>query len=50
MNIDRETVNDIGVWVLRVGLLVGAIVSGMLGNTEVSGGCVTGLVCSFIFL
>lgn len=43
-------INAIGVWSMRILLVLGAVVSGCLGREEVSGGCVLGLVMSFVFL
>jgi hypothetical protein len=48
--IDRDTVREIGIWTLRVFLVLGAIVSGAIKETEVATGCIMGLVASFFFL
>ncbi len=45
-----ETIHAIGVWVLRVILLVGAIVLGCLDKTDIAGVCVTALILSFLVL
>ena len=43
-------INAIGAWTLRIILAVGAIVSGLIGNTDVSGACVVVLIFSFFAL
>ena len=47
---DSDSIREIGIWSLRILLVVGAVVSGCMGHKEISSGCVTGLICSFIFL
>lgn len=43
-------INAIGVWSIRGILVIGMIVSGLMHNNDVSGGCFVGLVASFVFL
>ncbi len=45
-----EIIHAIGVWTLRVVLLIGAVALGCFDKTEAAGACVTALVLSFIFL
>ena len=49
-NTTELDVHAIGVWSLRIVLVIGAIVSGCLGRDEVSSGCVAALVVSFVLL
>ena len=42
-------ISELGVWTIRIAL-VGAIVAGCLGKSEVSEGCVSGLIISFFLL
>jgi len=47
---DSEKIKEIGIWVVRSLLIIGAIVAGLMGNAEVSGGCLTATIISFILL
>ena len=47
---DKETIQEIGIWVLRVVLVIGAIIAGVCSNSDVAGGCITGLIASFFLL
>jgi len=49
MSIDRDTIQEIGVWTMRLALVVGAIIGGMNGNENVMGGCIVALIFSFFF-
>jgi len=37
-------INKCGPWILLLVLVIGAIVSGLIGNSEVSGACVIGAI------
>ena len=43
-------ISELGVWAIRMALVVGAIVSGCLGKSEVSEGCISAVVLSFFLL
>jgi len=43
-------INAIGLWTMRLVLVIGAIVSGCLGKEEVAGWCIFALVLSFLLL
>lgn len=47
---DTESIDTVGKWLLRLGLLVGAVSAGLYGNDDVAGACVFGLVMSFLLL
>ena len=42
--------NVIGLWGMRITLVMGAVVAGIMGAEEISGTCVVGLVVSFWLL
>lgn len=37
-------INKCGPWILLLVLVIGAIVSGLIGNSEISGACVIGAI------
>jgi hypothetical protein len=43
-------INTIGLWVMRVALIGGAIICAIKKKEDVAGACLAGLVLSFIFL
>jgi len=47
---DRETVTEIGLWTVRILLVIGGIVGGILGSPTVIGFCVVGLMLTIFFL
>lgn len=47
---DKSKINAVGLWSMRIALVVGAVVAGCLGKEEVAGACIVGLICSFLFL
>ena len=43
-------INTIGVWVMRITLLTGGIVAGLLDKADMTWACFVGLVGAFLFL
>jgi len=50
MKLDPETVDRIGVWVLRILLATGSIVAALMGLDDAAGVMAVVLVLSFFFL
>jgi hypothetical protein len=47
---NRDTVREIGIWGLRVVLVVGAVYAAGQNKNDVAGSLITALVLSFLFL
>lgn len=43
-------IGELGLWIFRCILVVGAIIGFMTGNERVGSGCISGIVISFLFL
>lgn len=45
-----DLIHAVGLWSLRLALLIGGIVLALYGKDEAAGTCVTALILSFLFL
>ena len=46
----KFTIEEIGLWSMRIVLIIGAIIAGIMGHPDLAGSCFVVTVLSFIFL
>lgn len=50
MSLNQETVREMGIWVIRIALVIGAILGGFYHQEDLIYGCIGGLIASFVIL